>query len=73
MPVVGVTTLVDGLRGAPGTDARRADQGGIAPAEPTEGKVFMLKRFIVILAAMAMVASACGSDDDDTPAAAPAT
>ena len=33
----------------------------------------MLKRFIVILAAMAMVASACGSDDDDTPAAAPAT
>ena len=36
------------------------DQGGIAPSELTEGKFFMLKRFIVILAAMAMVASACG-------------
>ena len=38
-----VTTLSDGLRGAPGTEARQADSGGweivpLEPIEPIEGK-----------------------------------
>ena len=61
-----VTTLTDGLRGTSGPDKRQADSGWSKRTHQSDrGEVFMLKRFMVILAAMAMVASACGSDSDD--------